>query len=114
MAKVHTTRLGKEILISIHHGICGAHISAWALAKKAIRQGFFWPSIVKDAVEIVGTCKACQKNANNQKVPSSAVQLITPTWPLRRWGIDLIGPLATAQGNCKFAVVAVEYFTKWI
>jgi hypothetical protein len=22
--------------------------------------------------------------------------------------------LTTAQGNCKYAVVAVEYFTKWI
>ena len=28
--------------------------------------------------------------------------------------MDLVGPLATAQGNCKFAVVAIDYFTKWI
>jgi hypothetical protein len=28
--------------------------------------------------------------------------------------MDIIGPLPTAQGNFKFAVVAVEYFTKWI
>jgi hypothetical protein len=25
-----------------------------------------------------------------------------------------MGPLTTAQGNYKYAVVAVEYFTKWI
>jgi hypothetical protein len=25
-----------------------------------------------------------------------------------------VGPLTTAQGNYKFAVVAVEYFTKWV
>ena len=41
-------------------------------------------------------------------------QLIPPTWPLQRWGIDLVGPLPTAQGNYKYAAVAVEYFTKWI
>ena len=34
--------------------------------------------------------------------------------PLQRWGMDLVGPLPTAQGNYKYAVVAVEYFTKWI
>jgi hypothetical protein len=28
--------------------------------------------------------------------------------------MDIIGPLPTVQGNFKFAVVAVEYFTKWI
>jgi hypothetical protein len=28
--------------------------------------------------------------------------------------MDLVGPLPTTQGNCKFAVVAVDYFTKWV
>jgi hypothetical protein len=28
--------------------------------------------------------------------------------------MDIVGPLRTAQGNYKFAVVAIEYFTKWI
>jgi hypothetical protein len=29
-------------------------------------------------------------------------------------GINIVGPLTTAQGNYKYAVVAIEYFTKWI
>jgi hypothetical protein len=33
---------------------------------------------------------------------------------MHRWGIDIEGPLTTAQGNYKYAVVAVEYFTKLI
>jgi hypothetical protein len=33
---------------------------------------------------------------------------------LQRWGIDIVRPLTTTQGNYKYAVVAVEYFTKWI
>jgi hypothetical protein len=28
--------------------------------------------------------------------------------------MDIVGPLHIAQGNYKFVVVAVEYFTKWI
>jgi hypothetical protein len=28
--------------------------------------------------------------------------------------MDIVGPLPTAQGNFKFTVVAVEYFTKSI
>ena len=45
---------------------------------------------------------------------SEPTQLIHPTWPLQRWGIDLVGPLPTAQDNYKYTAVAVEYFTKWI
>jgi transposase InsO family protein len=33
---------------------------------------------------------------------------------LQRWGIDIVVPLTTAQGNYKFVVIAVEYFTKWV
>jgi hypothetical protein len=29
-------------------------------------------------------------------------------------GLDLLGPLPPAQGNWKYVVVAVEYFSKWI
>jgi hypothetical protein len=36
------------------------------------------------------------------------------TWPLQRWGMDLVGPLPPSHGGNKFAVVAVEYFTRWI
>jgi hypothetical protein len=33
---------------------------------------------------------------------------------LQRWGLDLLGPLPPAQGNLKYVVVVVEYFSKWI
>jgi hypothetical protein len=29
-------------------------------------------------------------------------------------GMDLVGPLQAAQGNCIFVAVAVDYFTKWV
>ena len=28
-------------------------------------------------------------------------------------GVDLIGPLPTGKGQAKYAIVAVDYFTKW-
>jgi hypothetical protein len=35
---------GQKLLAEIHGGICGHHIGARALAGKAFRQGFFWPT----------------------------------------------------------------------
>jgi hypothetical protein len=28
--------------------------------------------------------------------------------------MDLVGPLPMAEGNCRFAAVNVDYFTKWV
>jgi transposase InsO family protein len=67
-----------------------------------------------DANTLVRQCEACQKTANQQNLPSMPVHLIPPTWPLQRWGMDLVGPLPTTKGNCRFAAVAVDYFTKWV
>jgi hypothetical protein len=55
-----------------------------------------------------------QKFSPNTKAPSQPSQLITPSWLLQRWGINIVGPLTIAQENYKYAVVAVEYFMKWI
>ena len=48
------------------------------------------------------------------RAPATNLQTMEPTWPLARWGIDIIDKLPLAQGNYQYAVVAVEYFTKWI
>ncbi|XP_060972549.1 uncharacterized protein LOC133038419 [Cannabis sativa] len=35
------------------------------------------------------------------------------SWPFAIWGIDLIGQLPKGKGEVQYAVVAVDYFTKW-
>ena len=45
--------VGKEdanyILREVHEGICGNHIGAQTLARKTLRQGYYWPTMLKDA-----------------------------------------------------------------
>jgi hypothetical protein len=105
---------GQELMKEIHAGICGAHIGCRPLLGKVFRQGFYWPKAASDAAKLVQKCENCQRCTRDQKQPSSLTQLIQPSWPLQRWGLDLLGPLPPAQGNLKYVVVAVEYFCKWI
>ena len=55
--------VGKEdtnyILREVHEGICGKHIGARTLAGKTLRQGYYWPTMLKDTIELVRKCKAC-------------------------------------------------------
>ena len=52
--------------------------------------------------------------AKKQKALANPTRPIYPTWPLQRWGVDIVRPLPTAPGNLCFTAVALKYFTKWI
>jgi hypothetical protein len=105
---------GIELMKDIHAGLCGSHIGSRPLLGKVFRQGFYWLKAASDTVDLVQKCENCQKCARDQKQPSSLTQLIQPTWPLQRWGLDLLGPLPPAQGKLRYVMVVVEYFSKWI
>jgi ribonuclease HI len=88
---------GIELMKEIHAGLCGSHIVSRPLLGKVFRQGLYWPKAASDAAELVQKCENCQKCARDQKQPSSLTQLIQPTWPLQRWGLDLLGLLPPTQ-----------------
>jgi hypothetical protein len=50
---------GCELLRDIHTDVCGHHAAPRTLVGNAFRQGFYWPTAVADASEIVRTCEGC-------------------------------------------------------
>ena len=50
---------GKKLLEEIHAGMCSSHIATRALVDKAFHEGFYWPSAVADAHDVVRTCPNC-------------------------------------------------------
>jgi hypothetical protein len=70
--------------------------------------------MIDDAVKLVSIGEASQRFSRKMKAPTQTVQLITLSWPLKRWGNDIIRKLTPAQSNYTFVVVEVEYFTKWL
>jgi ribonuclease HI len=105
---------GKQLLHEIHNGMCSHHLGTRALVQKAFRQGFYWPSAVADAHDIVRQCPECQRHASYSKFASNEIHLIPLVWPIARWGMGIVGLLPTAPGNYTHAVVVVEYFSKWV
>ena len=101
------------MLREVHKGICENHIGARALAGKVLRQGYYWPTILKDATDLVKKCKICQEHTKISHLPSEPLTSITSPWAFQQWGLDILGPLPLGKGQCKFIIVAVDYFTKW-
>ncbi|GKG41235.1 reverse transcriptase domain-containing protein, partial [Tanacetum coccineum] len=85
---------GKEaldILKACHNGPTGGHHGANLTAKKVFDAGFFWPSIYKDAHELVKTVSRANdkekfhKGMRCLKIPSKFVKSLTfgvtpPKW----------------------------------
>ncbi|XP_074336589.1 uncharacterized protein LOC141673746 [Apium graveolens] len=47
---------GNCILREVHEGICGNHSGGGSLALKALRQGYYWPTMREDAFNFVRAC----------------------------------------------------------
>nr|GFA12018.1 reverse transcriptase domain-containing protein [Tanacetum cinerariifolium] len=50
-----------DILKACHEGPSGGHHGVNLTAKKVFDTGFFWPSIYRDAYEMIKTCDICQR-----------------------------------------------------
>jgi hypothetical protein len=112
--KCISTHQGQELPRDIHADECGHHASASTLAAKAYRSGFYWPSALWDAAEMVKRCDACQFHAKLIHQPVQELQTIPLTWPFVVWGLDILGPFPRAQGGYRYLYVAIDKFTKWV
>jgi hypothetical protein len=105
---------GRELLRDSHAGVCGHHAAPRTLVGNAFRQGFYWPTAVADANEVVRTCEGCQFYARKTNLPAHALQTIPVTWPFAVWGLDIVGPLRKAPGGYTHLLVAIDKFSKWV
>ncbi|GJU80429.1 reverse transcriptase domain-containing protein [Tanacetum coccineum] len=73
-----------DILTACHSGLTGGHYGANYTAKKVFDSGFYWPTIYKDAHDLVTRCDTY-----------------------------FMGPFPSSRGN-KYILVAVDYLSKWV
>ncbi|GKV17346.1 hypothetical protein SLEP1_g27861 [Rubroshorea leprosula] len=92
----------------VHEGICGTHIGGRTLARKLLRHGYYWPTMVEDAHDYVKKCPTCQFNADDIHMPGEMLSSLTSPWPFAQWGVDLLGPFVKGKG------AALSWSLRWI
>nr|GFA39268.1 reverse transcriptase domain-containing protein [Tanacetum cinerariifolium] len=101
------------ILNACHSGPTGGHYEANYATKKVFDSGFYWPTIYKDAFELVKRCDSCQRQgkiSQKDEMPQNSIQVCEI---FDVWGIDFMGPFPSSKGN-KYILVAVDYLSKWV
>ncbi|GJV61162.1 reverse transcriptase domain-containing protein, partial [Tanacetum coccineum] len=90
------------------------HAGPRSVVAKAMRLGYYWPTMHRDARNMIRTCNDCQIHRPVPRNPQQPLTPITAPWPFYKWGIDIAGPFPEGPGKVKFLIVAMDYFTKWI
>ncbi|GJX68727.1 reverse transcriptase domain-containing protein [Tanacetum coccineum] len=98
----------------IHKGSCNMHTGPRSVVAKAMRSGYYWSTMHRDARDVILKCKDCQVHRLVPRNPQQPLAPITSPWPFYKWGIDIAGPFLERPGKVKFLIVTVDYFTKWI
>ncbi|GJT29072.1 reverse transcriptase domain-containing protein [Tanacetum coccineum] len=102
------------VLREIHEGSCSMHAGTRSVVAKALRTGYYWPTMHKDARALIRACQDRQVHRPVPRNPQQKLNPITSLWPFYKWRIDIAGPFPKGQGKVKFLIVAIDYFTKWI
>nr|GEY33632.1 reverse transcriptase domain-containing protein [Tanacetum cinerariifolium] len=83
------------------------HLSRLENPEKVFDSGFYWPSIDKDAFELVKCCDSCQrqgKNSQKDEMPQNFIQ-ISEIFDV--WGIDFMGPFPSSKGTNASSLLSI-------
>ncbi|XP_057741309.1 uncharacterized protein LOC130959863 [Arachis stenosperma] len=103
----------REVLWNCHGSCYGGHFGGDRTAAKVLQSGFFWPTLFKDAKELVKSCNECQRSGNLPKRNEMPQNFILELELFDVWGINFMGPFPTSYSN-KYILVAVDDVSKWV
>nr|GEV60412.1 reverse transcriptase domain-containing protein [Tanacetum cinerariifolium] len=102
-----------NILKACHYGPTRGHHGLNYTAKKVFNSRFYWPTIYRDAQDLVKTCDIYQRQgkiSQRDEMPKNSIQ-VCKIFDVR--GIEFMGPFPSSRGN-KYILVAIDYLLKWV
>nr|GEZ69496.1 reverse transcriptase domain-containing protein [Tanacetum cinerariifolium] len=102
-----------DILKACHNGPTEGHHGPNYTTKKVFDFGFYWPTIYRDAYDLVKHCDACQRQgkiSQHDEMPQNSIKVCEI---FDVWGIDFMGVFPSSRGN-KYILMAVDYLSKWV
>ncbi|GJY79936.1 reverse transcriptase domain-containing protein [Tanacetum coccineum] len=90
------------VLKEIHKGSCSMHFGHRSVVAKAIRMGYYWPTMHSDARKLIR--EYCQVHCPIPRNQQQNLTPITSPWPFYKWGIDIARPFPEGPVKVKFLI----------
>ena len=102
------------VLRQAHSSECGGHQSGPRLHHQVKRMGYYWPTMVTDAIQYARSCQNCQMHGDIKHMPPELLHYADVSWPFAWWGLDIVGPInPTSSKGHAYILAATDYFSKW-
>ncbi|RDX64349.1 Retrovirus-related Pol polyprotein, partial [Mucuna pruriens] len=109
-----TSQFSLEASRFCHAAPGGDHYGSTQTARKVLDCGFYWPTIFRDAYQLVSTCEKCQKAGMTisirHEMPEQPI-LFCEVFDV--WGIDFMGPFPVSNGY-SYILLVVDYVSRWV
>ncbi|GJW62581.1 reverse transcriptase domain-containing protein [Tanacetum coccineum] len=69
------------VIREIHEGSCSMHAGPRSVVAKAMRLGYYWPTMHRDARDMIRACNDCQVHRPVPRNPQQPLTPITAPWP---------------------------------
>ena len=81
---------------------------------KALRMGYYWPTLFRDAKRYVQSCDSYQRMGQPNRSDQMPLQPQSVVEPFDRWALDFIGPISPDCKQKAYILVCTDYMTKWV
>ncbi len=105
--------LRDDLLKSFHDCIAGGGHQGSNRVYQALREKYFWKSMMKDVSCYVGSCLTCQQANRNYAGKPAPLHPIPPANIFSRMHMDILGPLPKSEEGYKYILLVVDAFSKW-
>ncbi|XP_038063014.1 uncharacterized protein K02A2.6-like [Patiria miniata] len=103
------TALQSSLITIAHQGHQGI-----VRTKQRLRDCYWWPGMDKQIEHQVRHCAACQVSDKTAYIRTPPLQPVPlPAHPWQKIAIDICGPFEHGPQNCRFAIVLMDYYSKW-
>jgi len=85
-----------------------------ATVQKICQAGYLWSSLFKHCMEVVNKFPPCQFFHPKIHTHPSPLHPFIIIGPFLKWGIGFVHCSPTSVGRHSYAIVVVDYFTKWV
>eukprot|EP00731_Ephydatia_muelleri_P007461 Em0003g1709a len=99
--------------LCIYDGAVGGHIGEEKM-KHRLKERFYWPGCTEAVGEWCRNCISCTTRKTVAPKRRAPLQTIKAGYPMQIVSVDLMGPLPETEDGCKYVMVAVDCFTRWV
>ena len=106
-------KLQEDALRDLHQGAVGGHIGEEKM-KHRLKERFYWPGCTEAVGEWCRNCISCTTRKTGAPKRRAPLQTIKAGYPMQIVSVDLMGPLPETDDGCKYVMIAVDCFTRWV